>query len=82
MGLAAMGWQDFLDVGVALVSALFGWLFKIIWDAIKELKTDMKVLSAVVHEKCVWKEDYRIEMAKIESMLQRILDKLDDKVDK
>ena len=31
-----MGWQDFLDVGVALISALFGWLFMIVWDAIKE----------------------------------------------
>jgi len=77
-----MGWQDFLDVGVALASALFGWLFKIIWDAIRELKTDLKDTNMLIHEKYVRKEDYHIEMAKIEAMFQRIMDKLDGKADK
>jgi hypothetical protein len=77
-----MGWQDFLDVGVALVSALFGWLFKIVWDAIKELKCDLKDTTMLIHEKYVRKEDYHIEMAKIEAMFQRIMDKLDGKADK
>jgi len=77
-----MGWQDFLDVGVALVSALFGWLFKIIWDAIRELKADLKDTNMLIHEKYVRKEDYHIEMAKIEAMFQRIMDKLDGKADK
>lgn len=78
----AMGWQDFLDVGIAVVSGLFGWFFKVIWEAINELKADMKTLNVAVHEKCVMKDDYRIEMAKIEAMFQRIMDKLDGKADK
>jgi hypothetical protein len=57
-------------------------LFKIVWDAIRELKDDMKETNRLIHETYVRKDDYRIEMAKIENMFQRIMDKLDEKADK
>ena len=77
-----MGWQNYLDAAVAIISAIFGWLFKIVWDAIKELKVDLKETNLLIHEKYVRREDYHIEMAKIETMFQRIMDKLDGKADK
>ena len=77
-----MDWQNYLDAVVAIISAIFGWLFKIVWDAIKELKVDLKETNLLIHEKYVRREDYHIEMAKIETMFQRIMDKLDGKADK
>jgi len=77
-----MEWQNFMDAAIAIVSAFFGWLFKIIWDAIKELKDEMKDISTTLHKEYVRKDDYHIEMAKIETMFQRIMDKLDGKADK
>ena len=77
-----MDWQNYLDAAVAIISAIFGWLFKIVWDAIKELKVDLKETNLLIHEKYVRREDYHIEMAKIEAMFQRIMDKLDGKADK
>lgn len=74
--------QYIVDAVIALVGALFGWLFKIVWDAIRELKEDMKDTNKLIHENYVRKDDYRIEMAKIEAMFQRIMDKLDGKADK
>ena len=74
--------QIIIDIAIGVLSFVFGWLFKIIWQAITELKDDMKETNRVIHETYVRKDDYRIEMAKIESMFQRILDKLDGKADK
>lgn len=74
--------QYIVDGVIALIGALFGWLFKIVWDAIKDLKDDIKETNKVIHEQYVRKDDYRAEMSKIESMFNRIMDKLDGKVDK
>ena len=77
-----MEWQDLLNGAIAFVGAVFGWLFKIIWDAIKELQKDMKETNQTIHENYVRKEDYRIDLAEIRGMFNRIMDKLDAKVDK
>ena len=74
--------QYIVDGVIALVSAVFGWLFKIVWDAIKELQRDMKETNQTIHEHYVRKEDYRIDIAEIRGMFNRIMDKLDSKVDK
>jgi hypothetical protein len=57
-------------------------VLKIIWDAIAELKKDMKDLNKEVHEDFVRKDDYRVDIAEVKQMLSRIFDKLDNKVDK
>lgn len=81
-GLDAMDLQYIVDGVIALVGALFGWLFKIVWDAIRELKEDMKETNRMIHENYVRKDDYRIDMAEIKGMFNRIMDKLEQKVDK
>lgn len=77
-----MEFQDLLDGVMALVGAVLGWFVKIIWDAIKELQKDMKETNQTIHEHYVRKEDYRIDIAEIRGMFNRIMDKLDSKVDK
>lgn len=74
--------QIIVDAVIALVGALFGWLFKMVWDAIKELQRDIKETNQTIHENYVRKDDYRVEIAEIKGMFNRIMDKLDGKVDK
>jgi cell division protein FtsL len=74
--------QVIVDAIIALVGALFGWLFKMVWDAIKELQKDIKDTNQTIHESYVRKDDYRVEIAEIKGMFNRIMDKLDGKVDK
>jgi hypothetical protein len=74
--------QVIVDAVIALVGALFGWLFKMVWDAIKELQKDIKDTNQTIHESYVRKDDYRVEIAEIKGMFNRIMDKLDGKVDK
>lgn len=77
-----MEWQQYIDGAMALIGAVLGWFVKIIWDAIKELQRDMKETNQTLHEHYVRKEDYRIDIAEIRGMFNRIMDKLDSKVDK
>lgn len=74
--------QVIVDTIIAIVGALFGWLFKMVWDAIKELQRDIKDTNQTIHESYVRKDDYRVEIAEIKGMFNRIMDKLDGKVDK
>lgn len=74
--------QSFLNWIFGLTGTAFGWVLKIVWDAISELQKDMKDLNKEVHEDFVRKDDYRVDIAEIKGMLARIFDKLDNKVDK
>ena len=74
--------QGIINIIAAVVGAIIGWFIKIMWDSVKELKDDIKETNKMVHEQYVRKDDYRVEMSKIESMFNRIMDKLDGKVDK
>ena len=77
-----MDFQNVMDGVMALVGAVLGWFVKIIWDAIKELQKDLKETNQTIHEHYVRKEDYRLDIAEIRGMFNRIMDKLDSKVDK
>jgi hypothetical protein len=74
--------QTLLNWVFGCLGAAFGWVLKILWDAISDLKKDMKDLNKEVHEDFVRKEDYRVDIAEVKQMLNRIFDKLDSKVDK
>ena len=74
--------QSFLNWLFTAFGATMGWVLKIIWDAIGDLKKDMKALNKEVNEDFVRKEDYRVDIAEMKQMLNRIFDKLDNKVDK
>ena len=77
-----MDWQTVINGSLTLVGAVFGWFVKIIWDSVKELQRDMKETTQTLHENYVRRDDYRIDMAEIKGMFNRIMDKLDSKVDK
>jgi hypothetical protein len=75
-------WQNVIDIATTAVSGVLGWFVKIIWDAIRELKDDMKETNKLIHENYVRKDDYRSDMSDIKVMFNRIMDKLDGKADK
>lgn len=57
-----------LTTGGALIG---GWLFKVIWDTIKEVKNDMKDLSEIVHSDFARKEDFKDSIADIKTQMQQ-----------
>ena len=74
--------QQLFNIFLSLSGALGGWILKILWDAISDLKTDMKDLTQEIHIDFLRKEDYKDDIYDIKDMLTRIFDKLDLKADK
>ena len=61
-----------------VVGAMVGWILKVLWDAVRDLRDDVKEIE----KGYVMKDDYRIDIAEIKGMLGRIFDRLDTKADK
>ena len=74
--------QQIFNMVIAASGALGGWMLKVIWDAIRDLKTDIKDLNQTVHDDFVRREDFTNAIKRIEYMCERIFDKLDNKADK
>lgn len=81
--------QSFINTIVALFGALFGWVLKVIWDAVKDLQeADEEVIRKVNDLQVVMAGDYvkrdelRSEFKALFAKLDRIENKLDQKVDK
>ena len=73
-----MDGQLLFNVVCSVAGTIAGWLFKVLWDAIQDLKADVKEIE----KGYVQKDDYRIDIAEIKGMLGRIFDRLDTKADK
>ena len=75
-------YQNLIDIGLSVVLTVAGWILRELWGAVKELQRDLSKLEDALPKEYVLKEDLDKRMDHIESMFQRIYDKLDGKADK
>lgn len=69
-----------LIVGAAM--SLLGWLGKTLWDAVNELKKDVKDIEVNLPIQYVMKVDIQSRFDKIDTYLEKLFDKLEQKADK
>lgn len=62
--------------------AVSGWFFRVLWDAVSDLKTDLSKLREEIAKDYVPRNDFKEFAAEIRNMFQKISDKLDNKADK
>lgn len=85
--------QMIFNWAVAVAGAAGGWILKVIWDAIVELKKDLKQIDTKMHEDFVRRDDFKDAVseikrdmkdgfAKTDNMLGLIFKKLEGKEDK
>jgi len=77
-----MEFQDIVNVIIGSVLSVLGWFARQLWDAVQTLKKDMKDLEVDLPTNYVRKVDLDARFDKFETMLNRIYDKLENKVDK
>lgn len=68
-------------IGIAAIG-VGGWFAREIWDAVKDLREDIHQIEVDLPKTYVNKIDMDKRMDHIESMFQRIYDKLEGKADK
>ena len=77
-----MDHQTIVNIGGGLILAGIGWWARVIWDSVQRLKEDLHEIEVDLPKSYVSKSDLDKRMEHIESMFQRIYDKLDHKADK
>lgn len=85
--------QAVFNIVVAISGALGGWILKVIWDAIKTLDTDIKLLGKEMNSEFVRRDDFKESVSevktdmregfhRIEEMLGAVFKRLEGKADK
>ena len=74
--------QSLFNIVVVAVLGCIGWFARQLWDAIQSLKDDLKNLEVELPTQYVRKVDIESRFDKLESILEKIFDRLDRKADK
>lgn len=84
-----MDFQDLYNTAIGLVIALGGWFMRVIWDSLKDLRTQDNALAEKVSRIEVLVAGEYVKKDEFERAVQRLFDKLehiemkiDRKVDK
>lgn len=77
-----MDTQTIINIVAGVVLSGMGWFARELWGAVKKLREDLHRLEVDMPKSYVSKDDMDKRMEHIESMFQRIYDKLDAKADK
>ena len=77
-----MDFQSIINIIIGTVLSVIGWFARQLWDAVQKLKDDMKQLEIDLPTHYVRKDELKERFDKIESMLNRLFEKLDGKADK
>lgn len=75
-------YQHLINYGAGAALAVMGWFARTLWEAVQELKKDLAKLREELPKTYTEKGDFTKAMDKIETLFQRIYDKLDEKEDK
>lgn len=74
--------QNLFNLVSGAAIAVGGWFARQLWDSVQALKTDLHKIEVDLPISYVRRDDLDRRMVHIETMFQRIYDKLDGKADK
>jgi hypothetical protein len=77
-----MEYQSLINTGAGIAFTVAGWFAREMWNAVKELKSDLAKLREELPKTYVTRDDNRDDIREIKEMLGKIFDKLDGKADK
>ena len=74
--------QQIINLIIGSVLAGLGWFARQLWDAVQKLKEDMKQIEVDLPTHYVRKDEMKDRFDKLESMISRLFEKIEGKVDK
>ena len=74
--------QSLINIVGGTVLSVLGWFARQLWDAVQDLKRDVKSIEVDLPTFYVRKEDLESRLDRMEASLNRIFEKLDHKADK
>ena len=80
--MSLMDTQTLINLAAGVTLAVIGWFARELWGAVKDLQKNIHEIEIDLPKSYVSKIDLDKRMDHIETMFQRIYDKLDNKADK
>ena len=77
-----LGVQDLINITAGAVLAAIGWFARQLYESVSELRRDVHQIEVDLPTNYVRRDEYTETMKRIESIVERIFDKLDGKADK
>jgi chaperonin cofactor prefoldin len=77
-----MEWQLIINICIGAAFSVLGWFFRQLWDATQQLKKDLTNIEISLPTYYVRKDEMNTRFDKIEAMIGKLFDKLNEKVDK
>jgi len=77
-----MDWHEIAMGMLTLVLTIVGWNCLRLFEKMDHLEEDMQEFRNILYQDFVQRDDYRADIAELKTMLGKIFDRLDDKVDK
>ena len=74
--------QTILNILLCGILTVAGWFVRQMWDAVQNLKKDIQRIEIDLPSNYVKKMDLESRLDKIDAMLDKLFEKLDNKVDK
>lgn len=74
--------QSLINFAMATGLAIAGWFARTLWDAIKELQSDLHNVEVTLPHTYVKQAEINARFDKLENMLEKVFDRLDQKQDK
>jgi hypothetical protein len=77
-----MEWQTMINLIGGAVLAITGWFARQIWDSVQDLKNDIHQIEVDLPTYYVKRTDIDSRFDKLENILEKIFDRLEQKADK
>jgi phage shock protein A len=77
-----MEFQQLVNLIVGATLSVLGWFARQLWQAVQDLKNDMKQVEVALPTHYVRKEELETRLDKLENLMNRIYEKLDTKADR
>jgi predicted amidophosphoribosyltransferase len=77
-----MDWQVIFNVVGAAVLSVIGWFARVLWDSVQELRKDIKQIEIHLPSNYVQKNELSIRFDRIEQLLDRLYEKMEQKADR
>lgn len=84
-----MDWQHFINLGGGAALSILGWFARQLWDAVKTLQSDLNRLELSISDNYVkkadlttLKNDINVRFDRLEQLMDKVYDKLDNKADR
>ena len=74
--------QEVINLIITGAGAILGWFLKAMWEAVRELKNDIRQIESEIHRDYVRKDEFRADIDEIKSILKEIFADLKKKADK